>query len=39
MTTGSFMTFGILGIAFIFVILGNTIELSTCGDQDRLKEE
>lgn len=39
MTTGSYITFGILAIAFFFVIIGNIIELSTCGDQESLKEE
>jgi hypothetical protein len=39
MTTGAYITFGILAIAFSFVIIGNIIELSTCGDQESLKEE
>jgi hypothetical protein len=39
MTTGAYITFGILAIAFSFVIIGNIIELSTCGDQESLKED
>lgn len=32
MTTGTYISFGILAIAFLFVIIGNFVELSTCGD-------
>lgn len=39
MSIGALITFGILAIAFSFVLIGNVIELSTCGDQESLKEE
>lgn len=39
MTTGAYITFGILALAFSFVLIGNIVELSTCGDQESLKEE